>query len=160
MRHLPGTGTAERNDLAAEQAFAADLGATVEMPATPAGITIDRLTMLFRPVLRKFAMTRQTRAKNSSRNFSKAPSRTWPPRASANTSVLSLELRGSMPSYAPSSMRGLPRLVTRVLAENHSLEGSMGAPASSAGPSSACAAPSPRPAWLCPTFRLATSKFS
>jgi hypothetical protein len=57
MRYLPGTATAvQRNDLAAEQALAADLGATVEMPTRPVGITIDRLTMLFRPVLRKFAI--------------------------------------------------------------------------------------------------------
>jgi hypothetical protein len=56
MRHLSGTFPAQRNDLAAEQALAADLGATVEIPTRPAGITIDRLTMLFRPVLRKFAI--------------------------------------------------------------------------------------------------------
>jgi hypothetical protein len=57
MRYLPGTVTpAQRNDLAAEQALAADLGATVEMPTRPGGITINRLMMLFRPVLRKFAI--------------------------------------------------------------------------------------------------------
>jgi hypothetical protein len=42
MRYLQGTATAvQRNDLAAEQALALDLGATVEMPTRPAGITID-----------------------------------------------------------------------------------------------------------------------
>ena len=57
MRYLQGTATAaQRNDLAAEQALALDLGTTVEMPTRPVGITIDRLTMLFRPVLRKFAI--------------------------------------------------------------------------------------------------------
>jgi hypothetical protein len=57
MRYLQGTVTAaQRNDLAAEQALALDLGATVEMPTRPVGITIDRLTMLFCSVLRKFAI--------------------------------------------------------------------------------------------------------
>jgi hypothetical protein len=57
IRYLKGTATAaQRNDLAAEQALAFDLGTTLEMPTRPAGITIDRLTMLFHQVLRKFSI--------------------------------------------------------------------------------------------------------
>jgi hypothetical protein len=55
MRYKPGTQD-QRNEFSLEQALAADLGATVEMQATPAGMTIHRLLMLFRPVLRTLAI--------------------------------------------------------------------------------------------------------
>jgi len=56
MRRSGAGKTAVRNELAAEQAFAAELGNEVELPTTPAGITIDRLMNLFRPVLHTSAI--------------------------------------------------------------------------------------------------------
>jgi hypothetical protein len=53
MRYRPGTQL--RNELAPEQALQNSLGA-IEISTPPAGITIDRLVSLFRPVLRTFSV--------------------------------------------------------------------------------------------------------